>query len=197
MCIIGAKIIRWRFEILNPDWPQTSAFGWTVASLSFIVWLVWVHYIRNFFFRKVFYNIQLFRETSEKKCTRQSRNVIWDMINTLFLTRSCRSYFCCFALALGNIVHGLSYHSFKFLSRTVNSKPTHNTFWDCRVHFLRQPFSKQLYTITIPLSNSWLFYKRPYLIKMFFGLQAKQSHCSSVIVDFQQILIHHYFYLNN
>ena len=41
------------------------------------------------------------------------------------------------------------------------------------------------------------FYKRPYLIKMFFGLQAKQSHCSSVIVDFQQILIHHYFYLNN
>ena len=23
---------------------------------------------------------------------------------------------------------------------------THNTFRDCRVHFLRQPFSKQLYT---------------------------------------------------
>ena len=32
-------------------------------------------------------NIQLFRERlSEKMCTRQSRKVIWDMINTLFLT---------------------------------------------------------------------------------------------------------------
>ena len=31
--------------------------------------------------------IQLFRERlSEKLCTRQSRKVIWDMINTLFLT---------------------------------------------------------------------------------------------------------------
>ena len=31
--------------------------------------------------------IQLFRERlSEKMCTRQSRKVIWDMINTLFLT---------------------------------------------------------------------------------------------------------------
>ena len=30
--------------------------------------------------------IQLFRERlSEKRCTRQSRKVIWDMINTLFL----------------------------------------------------------------------------------------------------------------
>ena len=32
-------------------------------------------------------NIQLFRERlSEKMCTRQSRRVMWDMINTLFLT---------------------------------------------------------------------------------------------------------------
>ena len=31
--------------------------------------------------------IQLFRERlSEKMCTRQSRKVIWDMIDTLFLT---------------------------------------------------------------------------------------------------------------
>ena len=33
------------------------------------------------------YRIQLFRERlSEKMCTRQSRKVMWDMINTLFLT---------------------------------------------------------------------------------------------------------------
>ena len=36
---------------------------------------------------KQFRCIQLFRERlSEKKCRRQSRKVIWDMINTLFLT---------------------------------------------------------------------------------------------------------------
>ena len=35
----------------------------------------------------VLINIQLFRERLlEKMCTRQSREVIWDMINTLFLT---------------------------------------------------------------------------------------------------------------
>ena len=34
------------------------------------------------------FSIQLFRERlSEKMCTRQSRNVTWDMINTLFLTQ--------------------------------------------------------------------------------------------------------------
>ena len=34
-----------------------------------------------------FRNFTVFRErSSEKLCTRQSRKVIWDMINTLFLT---------------------------------------------------------------------------------------------------------------
>ena len=43
--------------------------------------------------------IQLFRERlSEKMCTRQSRKVIWDMINTLFLS----NLLCCFPLALEN-----------------------------------------------------------------------------------------------
>ena len=36
-------------------------------------------------------------------CTRQSRNVIWDMINTLFRLFSCRTYISCFLLALTNI----------------------------------------------------------------------------------------------
>ena len=64
-------------------------------------------------------SIQLFRERlSEKMCTRQSRKVIWDMINTLFPTLlcSCRAYFSCFPLALAkSYFHGLSYHFFKFL----------------------------------------------------------------------------------
>ena len=50
--------------------------------------------------------IQLFRERlSEKMCTRQSRKVIWDMINTLssYNDCSCRTYFGCFPLAIKNI----------------------------------------------------------------------------------------------
>ena len=55
---------------------------------------------------------------------------------------SCRTYFCCFALALGNRVHGLSCHSFKISMKNRDLKTTHNTFRDCRVHVFRQPFSK-------------------------------------------------------
>ena len=65
-------------------------------------------------------HIQLFWERLlEKIGTQQSRKVIWDMINTLSLT---------FPLALTNNVHGLSCHSFKFLWRTVNSKPPTTPF---------------------------------------------------------------------
>ena len=39
-----------------------------------------------------------------QNCTRQFEKKIGDMINTLFLTDcSCRTYFCCFPLALANI----------------------------------------------------------------------------------------------
>ena len=44
-----------------------------------------------------FHNIQLFRERlSEKLCTGQSRKVIWDMINALFLTLPVESTFVAF-----------------------------------------------------------------------------------------------------
>ena len=68
-----------------------------------------------------FIYIQLFSERlSGKMCMQQSQKVIWDMINTWFLTlyltnllllisfTTCRRMFC---------------HSFKFLWKTVNSKP--------------------------------------------------------------------------
>ena len=50
--------------------------------------------------------ILLFREKlSEKMCTRQSRKVIWDVINTLRYSWhcSCRIFYCCFPLAFANI----------------------------------------------------------------------------------------------
>ena len=52
--------------------------------------------------------IQLFRERlSEKMCTRQSRKVIWDMLNTLFLT-----------LLLSNLLLLLSFSTGRHMSMT-------------------------------------------------------------------------------
>ena len=79
-------------------------------------------------------NIQLFRERlSEKMCTRQ-----YTVPDTVAVDGT---YFFCFPnLALANsYFHGLSCHSFKFLWRTVSSKP-HTV--PIGMHFFRQPFSK-------------------------------------------------------
>ena len=61
--------------------------------------------------------IQLFRESlSRIKCTRQSRKVIWDMINTLFLmTVAVEPTFVTFLQHLQTYISGLPYDSFKFL----------------------------------------------------------------------------------
>ena len=55
---------------------------------------------------------------------------------------SCRTYFCCFPLAHMSMA---SLPFFEISLKTSDLKTTHNTFRDCRVHFFRQPFSKQLY----------------------------------------------------
>ena len=59
---------------------------------------------------------------------------------------SCRTYFCCFSLALANICSWPLVPFFQISSENRADKTTHNTFRDCQVHFFRQPFSKQLYT---------------------------------------------------
>ena len=47
--------------------------------------------------------IQLFRERLPEKSARDTRKVlIWDMINTVSDDCTCRTYFCCFPLALAN-----------------------------------------------------------------------------------------------
>ena len=59
---------------------------------------------------------------------------------------SCRTYFCCFPLALANICPWPPVPFFQISLKNRALKTTHNTFRDCRVHFFRQPFSKQQYT---------------------------------------------------
>ena len=69
--------------------------------------------------------IQLFRERlAAKMCTRQPRKVIWDMINTLFLTTvAVEPTFVAFHWHSPTYVRCLSYHPFKFLWRTGQTKP--------------------------------------------------------------------------
>ena len=64
---------------------------------------------------------------------------------TIFNDCSCRTYFCCFPLALANICPWPLVPFFQISLDNRADKTTHNTFRDCRVHFFRQPFSKQLY----------------------------------------------------
>ena len=71
-------------------------------------------------------HIQLFRERlSAKLCTRQSRKVIWDMTNTLFLTTlAAEPTFVAFLWHSKTHFHSpFVANSFKFLWRTENSKP--------------------------------------------------------------------------
>ena len=83
---------------------------------------------------------------SEKICTRQSQKVI--RISTIHCSWHCsrRTYFCCFFSALTNICPWPLVSFFQTSLMSSEFKATHNTFRDCHVHFLRQPFSKQLYT---------------------------------------------------
>ena len=70
---------------------------------------------------------------------------------------SCRTYFCCFPLALANIGPWPLMPFFQISLENRADKTTHNTFRDCRVHFFRQPFSKQLYTWPTRLQNGEFF----------------------------------------
>ena len=78
----------------------------------------------------------------KEMCTRQSPKVLWDMINALFWHCSCRTYFCCFPLALANIRPWPLVPFSQISLKNSELHTTHNTFRDCRVHFLRQPFLK-------------------------------------------------------
>ena len=64
----------------------------------------------------------------KKMCTRQSRKVIWDMINTLFFFwhSSCRTYFCCFSLALAHIRPWSLVHDSNFFEKQWTQNRPHN-----------------------------------------------------------------------
>ena len=78
--------------------------------------------------------IQLFRERlSEKMCTRQSRR----LYGICSIHCCCRTYFCCFPLALADICPWPLLPFFQISLKKSKLKITHNTFRGCRVHFIR------------------------------------------------------------
>ena len=98
--------------------------------LSFLVsnGSYWVYLYHPFRWRKEgsgCTHIQVFRERlSEKMCTRQSRKVIWDMIDILFLTTVAVEPTLFLSVSTRkHIFMAFRANSFKFLWRTVNSKP--------------------------------------------------------------------------
>ena len=72
-----------------------------------------------------------FEKGCRKKCARDN-------------PERCRTYFCCFPLVLAKICPWPPVPFFQISLKNSALKTTRNTFRDCRVHFFRQPFSKQL-----------------------------------------------------
>ena len=118
----------WSLLELNPSKFQMSSS--LVYVLCFQGGLIW--------------GIQLFRMISRKvvgKNVHTKGNMGYDHYTAPNDCR-CRTYFCCFPLALANICPWPPVPFFQISLRTSALKSTHNTFRDCRVHFFRQPFSK-------------------------------------------------------
>ena len=69
------------------------------------------------------------RKVSQKMCMLQSQKVLG----------CCRTYFCCFALALADICPWPLLPFFQISLKNSELKTTHNTFRGCHVHFIRQP----------------------------------------------------------
>ena len=105
-------------------------------------------------------------------------NMGYDQYTSLFLT-----------LQLSNLLLLLSFSTRKHMSvasralvplfeislKTSDLKTTHNTFRDCRVHFFREPFSKQLYTGIEDLQIASIFrHKGSYL-----AWRKLLCHCSA------------------
>ena len=87
-----------------------------------------------------------FEKGCRKKCARDNperQYGIWSIHCSWHC--SCRTYFCCFPLALANVCPWSLVPFFQVSSKNSELKTTHNPFRDCRVHFFRQPFSKWLH----------------------------------------------------
>ena len=84
-----------------------------------------------------------FEKGCRKNCARDNPERYYGIWSMHFSWHcSCRTCFCCFLLALVNIRPWLLVPLFEIFLENSELEITHNTFWDCCVHFFRQPFLK-------------------------------------------------------
>ena len=87
--------------------------------------------------------LQLFLERLSEKCARDNPERQYGICSIHCSWHcSCRTYFCCFPLALADICTLPLLPFFQISLKNSELKTTHTTFRGCRVHFIRQPFSK-------------------------------------------------------
>ena len=87
--------------------------------------------------------LQLFLERLSEKCARDNPERQYGICSIHCSWHcSCRTYFCCFPLALADICTLPLLPFFQISLKNSELKTTHSTFRGCRVHFIRQPFSK-------------------------------------------------------
>ena len=111
--------------------------------------------------------LQLFRERFRKKCACDNPKRYWDAVEPTFVALVQHSQI---------YVHDLSRLPFFQISlKNSELKTTHNTFRGCCVHFIRQPFSKQLYTCT-----AW----RPFDVSR--GLNETVTFCDNFLYHYSK-----------
>ena len=93
-------------------------------------------------------NTAISRKAVGKMSMRQSRKIIRDMINTLLLTTVAVEPTCFASISTREQMSVASLPLFHISLENRADKTTKNTFRDCRVHFFRQPLTKQLYLDT-------------------------------------------------
>ena len=101
-------------------------------------------------------NTAISRKVNRKMCSQQSRTVIWDIINTLFLTLQLSNLPLVLPLSISKHT---SIASRAILPNFFEQQWTQNhpqyTFRDSRVYFFRQPFSKLLYGEKLTWLGGW------------------------------------------
>ena len=119
------------------------------------------------------YRYSYFEKSCRKNmCTRQSRKVTWDMINTPSWHCSCRTYFCRFPLALTNIQlfqKRLSERMANGQGRTedARSKGTVVTLFDIQ---------NSIHISCVPLAWKWSIHQLWTFVWRFLTPKTKESH---------------------
>ena len=124
-------------------------------------------------FVKVSFIYSYFENGCRKKCARDNPERLHGICSIHCSWHcSCRTYFCCFPLALADICPWPLLPFFQISLKNSALKTTHNTFRGCRVHFIRRPFLKQLY---ISVGNCRAHYRHIFMHKD--NLSTTSLHC--------------------